>query len=229
MNGKMGLWWFWAKLHRRRTIYFWVTPEIYYFLLKSISHVEIHKSTTGFGLYDKRALDILKTLQEPYPYLRGMISEAGLPVTLISFDKPQRTHGKTKNNFFSLYDLALTGFVNHSLVPLKIITALGILLSFFCFVISIAYFLYKLFYWEEFTVGIAPLLFGGFFISGILLLSIGIIGEYIAIIHVNIRNHPLVVERHGLTLVFQNKTPRKMNTKVSQAKQKIGLKLMSRK
>ena len=156
------------------------------------------KNFTGFGLYDKQFIDILRTLDDPYPYFRGMITEFGFDRVELGYTQPLRKSGKSKNNFFSLYDMAMLGFVNHSKLPLRVAALIGFFTAICSFLIALVYFVYKLIYWKEFTVGMAPLIIGLFFFSSVQLFFIGIIGEYIGAIHTQVRKRPLVIEKERI-------------------------------
>jgi len=156
------------------------------------------KNFTGFGLYDKQFIDVLRTLDDPYPYFRGMITEFGFDRFELEYTQPLRKSGKTKNNFFSLYDMAMLGFVNHSKLPLRIAALMGFFTGICSFFVALVYFVYKIIYWQEFTVGMAPLIIGLFFFSSVQLFFIGIIGEYIGAIHTQVRKRPLVVEKERI-------------------------------
>jgi glycosyltransferase involved in cell wall biosynthesis len=156
------------------------------------------KNFTGFGLYDQKFISILRTLDDPYPYFRGLITELGFNRCEIPYTQPKRKAGKTKNNFFTLYDIAMLGFTNHSKLPLRLSAFIGFFSSLLSLLIALGYFIYKLMYWNDFKVGIAPLVIGVFFFSSVQLFFIGIIGEYIGAIHTQIRKRPLVIEKERI-------------------------------
>ncbi len=167
---------------------------VYYDLIKKISEGEQIKNFTGFGLYDKSFIDILKTIDDPYPYFRGLIGELGYDRAEIEFRQPVRKSGKTKNNFYTLYDIAMLGFVSHSKVPLRVASFFGFSVSFLSILTALAYFVYKLIYWDNFKLGMAPMVIGMFFLGGIQLFFLGMIGEYIGSIFTQVRKRPLVIE-----------------------------------
>jgi glycosyltransferase involved in cell wall biosynthesis len=156
------------------------------------------KNFTGSGLYDKKFIDIIRTIDDPYPYFRGLVSELGFDITTVSFIQPQRLYGKTKNNFYTLYDLGMLGFVNHSKLPLRLASFIGFSVALISLIVAIIYFGYKLIFWEYFSTGTAPLVIGLFFFSAVQLFFIGIIGEYIGAIHTQVRKRPLVVEKERI-------------------------------
>ncbi len=153
---------------------------------------------TGFGLYDQKFIAVLRTLEDPYPYFRGLITELGFDRYEIEYTQPRRAAGKTKNNFFTLYDIAMLGFTNHSKLPLRLSAFLGFFSATISLLVAIVYFIYKLLYWNRFDVGLAPLVIGVFFFSSVQLFFIGIIGEYIGAIHTQVRKRPLVIEKERI-------------------------------
>lgn len=171
---------------------------LFYALIHRISDVRPIQHFTGFGLYDRKVIDVLRTIDDPMPYFRGLISEIGFEPALVPFDKPQRQRGFTKNNFFTLYDLAILGIVKHSAAPLRVATFAGFVLSALSLGISLGYLVAKLLYWDSFVLGTAPILVGFFFFASVQLFFIGVLGEYIHTILVHVRRLPLVVERERL-------------------------------
>ncbi|MDZ4816761.1 MAG: glycosyltransferase family 2 protein [Verrucomicrobiota bacterium] len=153
---------------------------------------------TGFGLYDQKFITILRDLDDPYPYFRGLITELGFNRHEINYTQPQREGGKTSASFFKLYDVAVLGFTSHSKLPLRLSAFIGFFSAILSFLVALGYTIYKLVYWYEFTLGIAPLVIGVFFFASIQLFFIGIIGEYIGAIHTHIRKRPLVIERERI-------------------------------
>jgi len=172
----------------------WIRRK-YYRLVNRLSAVSTFENFTGFGLYERRVIDLARSFDDPYPYFRGMIAEIGLPHKTIPFHQPTRKRGVTKNNFYTLYDMAMLGITNHSKVPLRLATSIGFLCALISALTAIGYFAYKLMFWSRFSVGIAPLVIGIFFFGSIQLISVGILGEYIGAIHTQVQRRPLVVER----------------------------------
>jgi glycosyltransferase involved in cell wall biosynthesis len=170
----------------------------YYRFLDRISNINVIKDSTGFGLYDRDVLDHLRALKDPYPFLRGLISELGFAVKTITFSQPKRLSGITKNNLYTLYDIAMLGIVSHSRVPIRIAAFTGLLIGLTSLAVAFVFLMLKIIYWQSFPLGIAPLVIGIFFLLGILLLFIGILGEYIASIHSYVQNRPLVVEKERI-------------------------------
>lgn len=169
--------------------------KIYYSLIKKFSDIEQIKNFTGFGLYDQKFIAILRTIHDPYPYFRGMVTELGWDRAEVPYVQPARKSGKTSNNFYSLYDLAMLGFVNHSKLPLRLASFIGFGMSVISFLVGVGYLIYKLLFWSRFQAGLAPLTIGMFFFSSVQLFFIGVIGEYIGAIHTQVRQRPLVIER----------------------------------
>lgn len=166
----------------------------YYTLITRISEVDQVQNFTGFGLYDKAVMDILRDIKDPYPYFRGLICEIGYPRAEIQFDKPVRRSGLSKGNFFIYLDSALLGIVNHSKAPLRLATLLGLAMSSFAFLLSFYYVVRKLLDWDAFQMGVAPLMGALFFFLGVLFMLVGLLGEYIGLLVTHIVRRPMVVE-----------------------------------
>jgi glycosyltransferase involved in cell wall biosynthesis len=166
-----------------------------YKFINTITEIEIIRDSTGFGLYDKKILDKLREINDPYPFLRGLICELGYPIKTISFVQPQRLSGRSKNNLYTLFDIAMLGMVSHSKVPIRFATLVGFFLGSTSMFVALYYFVMKIVFWNEYPLGIAPAIIGLFFLFGVLLLFIGILGEYVGSIHTYIQNRPIVVEK----------------------------------
>ena len=177
---------------------FFLVRKIYYKTVARLADVDLLLNFTGFGLYDRALVEHLRASEDPYPYLRGQISEIGYPVARVPFVQPRRTRGFTKNNFYTLFDIAMLGFTNHTKVPLRLATMVGFLMSMLCLGLSLGYLVYKLMNWDSFTLGTAPVVVGLFFIGSVQLFFIGVLGEYIGAIHTKVTKRPLVVERERL-------------------------------
>jgi glycosyltransferase involved in cell wall biosynthesis len=173
---------------------FFAVRRIYYELVTRLAEIELNKNATGFGLYDRRFIEVLREIDDPYPYFRGLVSEIGFPVFKVSYRQPARRRGLTSNNFYTLYDMAMLGITNHSKVPLRLATILGFILSFLSLLIAVGYLAFKLLYWNDFSLGLAPMVVGLFFFGSVQLLFIGILGEYIGAIHTQVLKRPPVVE-----------------------------------
>jgi len=173
---------------------FFAIRKLYYEIVSRLAEIELNKNTTGFGLYDRRFIDIISEIDDPYPYFRGLVSEIGFPVAKIPYRQPVRKRGVTSNNFYRLYDMAMLGITNHSKVPLRLATMLGFAVSFLSLLVALGYLIFKLLYWNSFSLGLAPLEIGLFFFGSVQLFFIGILGEYIGAIHTQVQKRPLVVE-----------------------------------
>lgn len=175
--------------------YMRIARNIYYRVIGRISEIELIPNFHGFGLYDREVMDQIRKLNDPYPYFRGLISELGYKHAEIPYNQPNRFRGITKNNFYTLYDTAMLGLTSHSKVPIRLATFLGFTLSGLSMIIAITYLLAKLFFWDNFSIGTAPILIGIFFFASVQLFFIGILGEYIASIHTHVVKRPLVIEK----------------------------------
>lgn len=167
----------------------------YYNFVAKIADVVLIKNFTGFGLYDKSVMDILRQIDDPYPYFRGLISEIGFDVAQISYVQPARERGMTTTSFYSLYDQAMLGITSHSKLPIRLATMAGFTLSGLSLLIALIYVILKLLFWKQFPLGMAPALIGLFFFSSVQLFFIGLLGEYIASIHTQVKRRPLVIEK----------------------------------
>lgn len=169
--------------------------RLYYALIKKFSDIDQINNFSGYGLYDKKFIEILKNLPDVNPYLRGLVAELGFKRVEIPYVQPVRKKGKTSNNFFSLYDVAMLGFVSYSKLPLRLASFIGFLMSVVSFLTGVVYLIYKLLYWNRFEAGLAPVAIGIFFFSSIQLFFIGVLGEYVGAIYSEIRARPLVIEK----------------------------------
>ncbi len=172
--------------------------ELYYNILSFLSEVEVFKNFTGFGLYDKKVINALREMKDPYPFARSMISEVGFNIVKIEYNQPMRVRGVTKNNFYTLYDTAILGIISNSKIPLRMAILVGVLFGLFSIVIGIGYFIAKLLYWDSMTLGMAPLLIMTSFMFSVMLFFIGLIGEYIGAMYTQILNRPLVFEKERI-------------------------------
>jgi glycosyltransferase involved in cell wall biosynthesis len=171
----------------------------YYWLLAKVSDSSyIIENFTGFGLYDRKFMTAVKKYHDPLPYFRGFVSEIGFRRAEIEFVQPQRKHGRSKHNLFSLYNVAMTGLVTHSKLPLRMATFCGFCLAGANLMVAFIYLIYKLLFWNTFTLGLAPLVIGLFFFAAIQLIFTGILGEYIGAILTQVKNHPLAIEDEKL-------------------------------
>lgn len=171
---------------------------IYYKLIRKMSRTDQIEQFTGFGLYDRSFVETLKELHDPQPYIRGIVAELGPERKEIEYTQQKRRSGRTSNNFFSLYDAAMVGFTSYTKAGLRIATFFGFLISAFSFVIGLLYFVLKLLRWNEFSAGSAPVTIGQFFLGGIQLAFLGLLGEYVMAINARVMNRPLVVEEERI-------------------------------
>jgi dolichol-phosphate mannosyltransferase len=172
--------------------------RMYYKFLDGISEVPIVKDSTGFGLYDKIVLDKIREINDPYPFLRGLICELGYNIKTIQFCQPKRRKGVSKNNFYSLYDIALLGIVSHSMVPIRLASILGFTFGLLSIVMAFIIFIVKILFWNSLPLGYAPLGISMLLIFGVLLFFIGMLGEYVGVIHTYTQRRPIVVERERI-------------------------------
>lgn len=172
--------------------------NFFYKFLNLISENDLTINTTGSGIFDREVINELKNLNEPYPYFRGLITELGFDVSFIEFDQPKRLGGETKNNFYTLYDIAMLGIVKHSRKPLRFMVLIGFMSSFLCLLTATIYLFYKIIFWNSFSVGIAPIVIGLFLIASIQITLLGLVGEYIGVILLNQKKTPLVIERERI-------------------------------
>ena len=170
----------------------------YYRTVTRIADVKLIQNFTGFGLYDRQVLEELRRIDDPYPYLRGLVSEVGFEAVQVPYNQPRRKRGITKNNFYTLYDIAMLGITSHSRVPLRIATMAGFALSGISLGVSLLYLVLKVLFWSEFSMGTAPILIGMFFFASVQLFFIGLLGEYVGAILTHVMKRPLVVERERL-------------------------------
>jgi len=177
---------------------FFVLRGLYYKVARALAEVPLLEHVTGFGLYDRRVIEIMRNFTDPYPYGRGMIAEIGLPYVTIPYDQPLRTRGITKNNFYTLFDLALLGITSHSKAPLRVATIAGFILSGLSLVVAIGFLLLKLTFWYALPAGYAPAVIGVFFLGSAQIFLIGLLGEYVGAVLTQVRRRPLVVERERI-------------------------------
>ena len=179
-------------------LFFHFLRTLYYRLLRSLSDVQLIENFTGFGLYDRKVLDIVRQINDPYPYFRGLIADLGFDIARITFTQQRRRRGISKNNFYTLYDLAMLGLTNYTKIPLRLAAMFGFFSSFVSFAIGLIYLIYKLIFWYQFSLGSAPLVIGLFFLGSVQLMFLGIVGEYIGAIHTQIMHRPLVIEKERI-------------------------------
>jgi glycosyltransferase involved in cell wall biosynthesis len=179
----------------------------YYRLVNQLSSLETFENFTGFGLFDRKVIDHVIAFGDPYPYFRGMIAEIGLPHKLIPYDQPVRLRGITKNNFYTLYDMAMLGIISHSKVPLRLAVFAGFAGALLSLFVAIVYLFYKLLFWDNFSVGQAPVIIGVFFATSLQLVFLGIIGEYVGAIHTLVQRRPYAIERERVNFEYEAALP----------------------
>lgn len=172
--------------------------KLYYFVLSRIADVQLTRDTTGFGLYDQRVIQQIRNIEDPYPYFKGLIAELGFRVSTIPYTSGVRKRGVSSANFYMLYDYAMLGITSHSRVPLRLATMMGFFMSLLSILVAFGYLIAKLIFWDFLPTGMASLIVGLFFISSIQLFFIGIIGEYLGLLHLRNLRRPVVLERERI-------------------------------
>ena len=171
---------------------------VYYKTIKKMSEVEQIEQFTGFGLYDKSFIQVLRDLKDPTPFLRGIVAELGPERKEIPYEQQERRAGKTSNNWYRLYDAAMLSFTSYTKIGLRLATFIGFGLSAVSVVIAIIYFILKLLHWNDFPAGMTPILLGVFVIGSMQLFFIGLLGEYIMNMNARLMNRPLVIEQERI-------------------------------
>jgi glycosyltransferase involved in cell wall biosynthesis len=187
-----------VKTKSEESFLFFGIRKSYYYLINKLSDTELVKNFTGFGLYDREVINALRKINDTYPYLRGLVSELGYDLAKIEYEQPLRKRGFTKNNFYTLYDMAMLGITNHSKIPLRLATFIGFVVSILSLLIGTAYLIFKIMFFDRYEAGIAPLVIGLFFFGAVQLFFIGIIGEYVGSIHTQVLKRPLVIEKERI-------------------------------
>ncbi|HZL25295.1 MAG TPA: glycosyltransferase family 2 protein [Acidobacteriaceae bacterium] len=180
---------------------YWIRKQ-YYKTVERLSSVETIQNYTGFGLYTREVVDLVRSFNDPYPYFRGIIAEISLPNKRIYFDQPARKRGITKNNFYTLYDIAMLGLISTSKVPLRLAVFAGFCGAFLSFLIALVYLVLKLLFWRTFSVGVAPMLIGIFFLMSIQMVFMGLIGEYVGAIYTKVQQRPYAVEQQRINFEY---------------------------
>lgn len=183
------------KTRSREAWWMYRLRGLYYRLLTRVANARLLEQFTGFGLYDRQVIQILRGLREPYPYFRGLISDIGFEAARIEYTQPARQHGRTKNGFITLFDMAMLGFTNHTKLPLRLAVLLGFFAAGLSLLVGFGYLTAKLLFWNTFSAGMAPVVLGMFFLGSVQLLFLGIVGEYVGAIFTYVQNRPLVTEK----------------------------------
>ena len=181
-----------VKAKTEETGFMSIVRSIYYRVLHKLSEVRTFKNFTGFGLFDKKVILALRQMSDPYPFFRGMLAEVGYKVYELPYNQPGRVRGITKNNFYSLYDMGVLGIISNSKIPLRLAIFIGAISATLSFLVGLVYLVLKLIYWNEMSIGIAPLMIIVSFMLSILLFFLGLIGEYVGAIYTQVLNRPLV-------------------------------------
>ncbi|WP_124065192.1 glycosyltransferase family 2 protein [Clostridium sp. E02] len=181
------------KSSKESKIMYWLRT-CYYKIIKKLSDVEQIEHFTGFGLYDKKFITVLKELDDPTPFLRGIVAELGFKRKEIPYEQPKRRAGITSNNFYRLYDAAMLSVTSYTKVGLRLATIIGSIFSFASMLVALIYLVLKLLYWDRFPAGMAPVLIGMCFLGSVQIFFIGLVGEYILSINARIMKRPLVIE-----------------------------------
>jgi glycosyltransferase involved in cell wall biosynthesis len=169
--------------------------KAFYAIIGRLSKVEQIPNYIGYGLYDRQVIDVMRSLYEPDPYFRGLVPEIGFKRAIVEYDQPERRHGRSRNSFSDLIDLAFVALSTHSKAPMRLMTMTGIVVAGMSAFAGLVYLGLKLLYWDQIPIGITPLLLATFFLGAIQLLALGLIGEYVALLLQYARRFPLVVER----------------------------------
>ena len=169
-----------------------------YSVIDRLSEVKQVRNSTGFGLYDKAFVSVLRRLPDPYPYFRGIVAELGFRYATVPYTQPQRVRGVTKNNLYMLYDLGVQGIVNHSRIPLRLATIVGFISSVVSLIAALVYFGMKMLFWYDLPIGVAPVIIGLFCVASVQLFFLGVLGEYVGSIYTQVRNRPLVIEQERI-------------------------------
>jgi len=172
--------------------------SIYYLMIKKMSQIDQIEHFTGFGLYDSSFIEIMRSLKDPTPFLRGVVAEFGYKRKDIQYEQARRMSGKTHNNWYTLYDVAMLSFTSYTKIGLRIVTIAGGIFAVLSFFIALVYLILKIIYWDRYSAGTAPILIGMLLLGSIQIFIIGLIGEYIMNINTRVMNRPLVIEEERL-------------------------------
>lgn len=187
-----------VKSRSQETWFLFALRTVYYRILGKLSDIRLVEHFTGFGLYDRQVVEVLRKIDDPYPYLRGLVADIGFDAAKVEFTQPARKRGITKNNFYTLFDMAMLGLANNTKVPLRLAIMFGFLVAAISFAVGLFYLIYKIINWQSFEVGLAPLVVGLSFLGGVQLIFLGIIGEYIGAIYTQVLHRPLVIEKERI-------------------------------
>ncbi len=180
--------------------------KLYYRIIQRFSDEEQYANVSGFGLYDREVMDLIREVDDPIPNFRYLIADFGYQVSFVDYKKPNRIHGKSSYNFWRYYNTAMDSLISTSTTPLRLATFFGFILALLTFLIGFIYMIVKLIFWNSFSMGTAPVLIGTFFIGSILLFFIGLVGEYVGAVLIRVTRRPLVVEKERIN--FEEKAKR---------------------
>jgi polyisoprenyl-phosphate glycosyltransferase len=189
------------------SLMFWLRKQ-YYKLVERLSSIETIQNYTGFGLYDRKVVELVRSFEDPYPYFRGIIAEIGLPTVKLLYDQPARKFGITKNNWYTLYDIGMLGIISNSKIPLRLAALAGFFGASISFLVALVYLILKLAFWSTFSFGLAPMLIGVFFTSSLQLVFLGVMGEYVGAIYTQIQKRPYAVELDRINFEYPPSLPK---------------------
>jgi glycosyltransferase involved in cell wall biosynthesis len=189
-----------VKSSSKENGFVYLLRTLYYKLIKNMSSVKMIEHFTGFGLYDQSFIKLLRELNDPLPFMRGIVAEYGdgFNLTTVEYEQPKRRAGKTHNNFYTLYDAAMLSITSYTKVGLRLMTWLGFIIGFLDLIVATVYLILKLINWYNFNAGYAPMIIGMFFLGAVQLAFMGFMGEYILNINTRVINRPVVVEERRI-------------------------------
>ena len=180
-------------------VMYWLR-SCYYRMIKKLSDVEQIEHFTGSGLYDREFIEVLRRLDDPTPFLRGIVAELGYKRKEIPYEQPKRRAGKTHNNFYKLYDAAMLSVTSYTKAGLRLATIFGSICALISMCVALVYLVMKLIWWDRFPAGMAPMLIGMLFLGSVQLFFIGFLGEYIMSINQRVMKRPLVIEEERINM-----------------------------
>lgn len=187
-----------VKTSSKENPFMYKLRSIYYKLIKRFSEVDQIEHFTGFGLYDRSFIEVLRKLNDPTPFIRGIVAELGGKRKEVPYEQPRRRAGKTHNNWYSLYDAAMLSVTSYTKVGMRLAVFIGMLLAFLSLIVGLVYLVLKLIYWDRFNAGQAPIMIVVSLMGSILLAFMGFLGEYISAINMRMMHRPLVVEEERI-------------------------------
>lgn len=188
------------KSNSRENAIMYFIREVYYRVLSKISEIEHIKQFDGFGLYDASFVELLRSMKDSMPYLRGLVAEYGYKRTEVEYTQEVRKEGKSSFSFMKYYDVAMLGITSSSKAAMRMATFMGIIMEGICAVIAIVTLIMKLVNWNYYDVGIAAIIIGIFFVGGMQIFFLGFLGEYILNINIRTMQHPIVVEEKRINM-----------------------------